>query len=129
MKRRGFFLGVMPAVVYVIAIFYGGSVPAPDLPGPSFNSEDKLLHAIGFGVMQIAMLRAVRYSAPALSLRKALLVAFVLSGAVGGALEIWQMRIPGRSAELLDWVADLVGAALVALAIDRFSRSPDKTAA
>jgi VanZ family protein len=124
-RERGFFISVMPALVYVVAIFYGGSVPGPKIPGPSFTSQDKLLHVVGFGVLQIAMLRAVRYFNPSASLPKVLLIAFALSALVGGALELWQMHIPNRSAELLDWIADLVGAGLVALAIAKLSRQSE----
>jgi VanZ family protein len=120
--RRGFFLNVLPAVLYVAAIFYGGSVPMNSLPGPEFSAKDKVLHALAFGAMQIAMLRAVRYELPSVSRERAIVIAFVLVGIAGGALELWQMHIPGRSAEFLDWVADLVGAGLVAFAIAKLGR-------
>jgi VanZ family protein len=121
-RERGFFIRVVPVILYVAAIFYGGSIPAPAVPGPSFSSQDKLLHAVAFGVMTIAMLRAVRYFAPGAALKRVLWISFALSSAVGGALELWQMHVPNRSAELLDFVADAVGAGVVALAIGKFSR-------
>lgn len=122
-SERGFFIRVAPALLYVVAIFYGGSVPAPAVPGPAFSSKDKLLHAIAFGIMLITILRAVRYFAPEATQKGALWISFALVCAAGGALELWQMHIPNRSAELLDFVADAVGAGLVALAIGKFSRN------
>jgi hypothetical protein len=121
-RERGFFIRVAPALLYVSAIFYGGSIPAPSMPGPSFSSKDKLLHALAFGIMLIAVLRAVRFFAPTASDKRCLWVSFGLVCALGGALELWQMYIPNRSAELMDFVADAVGAGLVALAIGKFSR-------
>ncbi len=120
--RRGFFLNVLPAVLYVGAIFYGGSVPINGLPGPAFTAKDKVLHALAFGAMQIAMLRAVRYELPSVSRERAIVIALVLVSIAGGALELWQIHIPGRSAEFLDWVADVVGAAIVAFAIAKLGR-------
>lgn len=122
-RERGFFIRVAPALLYVCAIFYGGSMPAPPMPGPSFSSKDKLLHAVAFGIMMVAVLRAVRYFAPRTSDKRSLWISFALVCAVGAALELWQMHIPNRSAELMDFVADAVGAGLVALAIGKFSRS------
>jgi VanZ family protein len=121
--ERGFFIHVAPALLYVGAIFYGGSVPPPQMPGPSFSSQDKLMHALAFGIMLIAMVRAVRYFAPDATLKRVLWISFALVCAAGGALELWQMHIPNRSAELLDFLADSVGAGLVALAIGKFSRA------
>jgi VanZ family protein len=37
---------------------------------------------------------------------------FLVSVAVGGALELWQALLSYRSCELLDWVADSIGALL-----------------
>ena len=47
--RGGFFLHVMPALLYVAAVFYGGSSSV----GPSVPAQhaDKLVHALAFGGM------------------------------------------------------------------------------
>jgi VanZ family protein len=108
--RAGFFLHVMPAILYVGAIFYGGSVAPADVPDVPALPMDKLLHFIAFAVMQITVLRAVRFELPGLKFSQQLLVALVLSSTVGGALELYQLLFPERSAELLDFVADVAGA-------------------
>ncbi|MCA9593090.1 MAG: VanZ family protein [Myxococcales bacterium] len=112
-RRGGFFLNVVPAALYVMAVFYGGAMRGSAVPLAEFRWGDKALHALAFAGMQIAMLRAVRFGAPELSPAKQRLLSLALVVAVGGLLELYQLGLPHRSAELADWLADTVGAALV----------------
>jgi VanZ family protein len=98
------------ALIWVV-----GSLPmAP--PGAEHVS-DKTLHAIAFGIFAWLASRAVRVLRPAGSRAGALLAGFAASVALGGGLELWQMLLPYRSAEWLDFLADALGALLaVALA-------------
>ena len=121
-RLRGFLIYVLPALVYVAVIFYGGSLRAAKLP--QVDVSDKLVHAVAFGFLQVLAYRAVRFEWPRKSLKWQLLVSLISTSAVGGALEIYQLFIKYRSAELLDWVADTVGAALVALVIHGVVRRP-----
>ena len=67
---------------------------------------DKLLHAGGYAVLAAAALAACRR----VDARSALAV-FLLVTALGGAVELLQAPVPGRSASVLDLAADAVGAA------------------
>jgi VanZ family protein len=98
------------AVLYVLAIFVVGSLPG----GPEVvrNVSDKLQHAAGFGLLALLWCRALRKRWP--SPARAAFGGFVVSVAVGGALEIWQALLTYRTCEFLDWVADAVGAAVAA---------------
>jgi len=113
---------VVPALLYVFAIFYGGTAHPPEVPGPQINQLDKLLHAIAFGFMQLVVLRAVRYEGSKLAFRTQNLLAFALVVTVGGLLELVQMTTSYRSAELLDWIADAIGAGAVAAFVDGYVR-------
>ena len=104
-----------PAVIYVAAVFYGGSIGMGTLPGSEILTADKLLHALAFGGMQLLLLRAVRFEWPAISFARQNLYALIGASALGGLLELHQAALPHRSAELLDWVADTLGALGVAL--------------
>lgn len=115
--RGGFFVRVVPAILYVATIFYGG-LARPTGGGPTFTHADKVLHAIAFAMMQVVVLRAVRYQLPALGFRRQNLLALVLVVAAGGLLELAQMQSAFRSAEWLDLVADALGAGLVFLVLD-----------
>lgn len=113
-SRGGYFLYVAPAVLYVGAVFYAGLARAPDVPAPEIRYQDKLGHALAFGLMALVLYRAIHFVAPKLDRARAVLLSFVLASALGGLLEIVQLGTSYRSAEFLDFVADALGAGLVA---------------
>jgi VanZ family protein len=127
MRQSGFFLHIAPAVLYVLAIFYAGSVPDPPHLHLNFSAQDKLLHLGAFFGMQLTIFRAVRWRPGELSLKAQLLLALLVTSALGALLEIWQAALPYRSAEFLDWLADTLGAglgaALLWLVYARMSRT------
>jgi len=115
-RRGGFFLRIVPALLYIAAIFYSGLVRVPSLKVPH---GDKWAHAAAFGFMVIVLRGAISYELPQLSPRQVLVASVIGVAVLGGLLEILQMFTATRSAELLDWAADIAGAVLVALLIDR----------
>jgi VanZ family protein len=114
-KQGGFFLYVAPAILYVCAIFYAGSVESPPELQVSFAAKDKLLHLVAFLGMQLTVFRALRWKVQAGSTWRVALIALALTSGIGALLEFWQATLPHRTAELLDWVADSIGALLGAL--------------
>jgi VanZ family protein len=112
--RPGFFLHVVPAGLYVLAVFTAGSLGAAHLPGPELVTSDKLLHALAFAGMQLVLLRALRFQFPAWSFGRQNGLTFALASGLGALLELHQLALPHRSAEFLDWVADSMGAGLCA---------------
>jgi VanZ family protein len=109
-KARLWSFRVWPALLDAALILVVGSLPmAP--PGAE-KVSDKTLHAIAFGIFAWLASRAVRFLRPAGSRAGALLVGFAASVALGGGLELWQMLLPYRSSEWLDFVADALGALL-----------------
>jgi VanZ family protein len=94
----------------VLAIFVVGSLPGAVRVGPDVG--DKIQHAIGFALLAWLWCRALRRLRPEAGKRRTVLGAFFVSAGVGGALELWQGVLSYRTCELLDWVADGVGAAL-----------------
>jgi VanZ like family len=117
-SRAGFYLHIVPAVLYVVAIFYGGL--ARDVPNFLFFlherviPQDKVMHFLGFGGMQIVLFRSLRFLKPDWSFVRKLAWAVVAASALGALLELVQMAVPYRDAEFFDWVADTLGA-LVAM--------------
>lgn len=112
--RGGFFLNVMPALLYVGAVFYGGSVAQAPMPDVRIMPADKLMHCLGFAGMQITMVRALRYELPRFTYKQHLWLALAVCSALGAALELFQAMLPARTADLVDWVADTVGAGTAA---------------
>lgn len=110
--RPGAVLHVAPAILYVVAVFYLGSVSIDPLGDMTFAWKDKLLHALVFAGMQLSLARAMRFTWQRASVLDVAVRSTVAAILCGGALELWQAALPHRSAEWLDWLADGVGAAL-----------------
>ena len=91
-------------------IFILSSQPGIDIP-PPFPHMDKLLHAIAFGVLGFLLLGAFRPGARGYS-RIQLMIAIAIAGTYGILDEINQRYVPGRMPDVLDVMADLVGAVL-----------------
>lgn len=113
--RGGFVLQVLPALLYLVGIFVGGSLPQPPETGLEFEYQDKVLHLLAFGGLQYFGWRAVRYAWPAAASHRQIWGACLASSGAGALLEFWQAALPTRQAELMDWVADTLGALLMAL--------------
>jgi VanZ family protein len=103
---------VAPAVVWTLCIFGAGALPVGP-PTPA-SLTDKWLHAICFGLYVPWLVLADRYLWPAREWPARILYCAGASSVVGMLLEFWQLLWPSRSFELLDWVADTVGAVVVA---------------
>lgn len=97
------------AVAYLALIFGISSIPQSTLSQTAFKISDKMAHLAeytGFGLLLTVAFRGSLRRAP----RWVLMVVVVVVGASVGALdETYQLTVPGRERELLDWVADVVG--------------------
>ncbi len=116
---------VVPALLYVFAVFYGGLIPAPHVPGPQISYSDKVLHALAFGFMHWVFYRALRFALPRRAFRFHNVAAFVCVTAAGGLLELLQLMTSYRSAEVLDFLADALGAAVAAWVLSRMPRAEE----
>jgi VanZ family protein len=99
-----------PVVVYLAVIFIGSSFPAlPEIPG---GLSDKAAHAAEYAVLGVLLTRALAgprwLSAPFPYIAGAV----VLAGAYGLSDECHQLFVPGRTFDLKDLLADVVGASL-----------------
>lgn len=101
------------AVLYIVAIFVVGSLPGAPAIGRSVS--DKVQHAIGFALLAWLWCRALKRLRPEYGVSRTLLGGFLVSIGVGGALELWQGLLSYRTCDVLDWVADGVGAAAAVL--------------
>jgi hypothetical protein len=112
---------VVPALLWTLMIFALGGGPAL---GPSSGGFpiDKVEHAVAFGILQLLVLRALRYELPSALPHAMTWVAALVSTAAGGALELYQLTVPNRSAEFMDLVADAVGAGLAAFFARKLGR-------
>lgn len=108
----------IPAIVLSIAIFLvsHSSISVP----PPFGFADKVYHVIVYAVYGLTLVLAARtFQLPP---KKALRIAMVIGLVFAATDELHQSYIPGRSADVIDWLADAAGmgiAALVAYQVER----------
>jgi len=100
-----------PALLWAALILVGTSWPNISV-GPDIGGLDKVVHFSMYGGFAYLLLRASRYRAS--WGRVALVLACV--GVFGLLDEVHQAYIPGRSASIADWFADLLGGASGAIA-------------
>jgi len=110
--------------IHLATAFYLSSQPNP-LPELTSRFWDKGLHFVEYGTLGALLVFALRRSGA--GPRAALLLAVAGASVYGASDEVHQAFVPGRSCDVLDWLADslggAVGASLLALAL-RASRAP-----
>jgi Predicted integral membrane protein len=101
-----------PPAIWAAFILLLTSVPGAAIPHVGFRLTDKVAHTTMYAIFAwLAARSMLRSGKPA---RYILLV--VVGIAIFGAADEWhQQFIPGRSMELLDWIADTTGATLGAV--------------
>lgn len=109
----------LPLALIVVGLTINSHQSTFDAPDFGLVATDKLMHAAAFAVIALAAL----YSGRPLPIRNVRIYALVWVVGFGLFDEIHQAFVPGRSAEVLDWVADCVGGGIaIALAGDRITR-------
>jgi VanZ family protein len=122
-SHGSFFNDVAPALVWTAIVFVFGGIPNPSPPLPLDFPIDKLEHVGAFGILQILTLRALRYELPGALPHAMPWIAALISVVVGVALELYQLTVPNRSAELMDLVSDAIGAVLATIGMLLFESS------
>lgn len=99
---------VPPAILYLAICVQSGFAVA--LPLVHFRWGDKVLHFTVFGLLGLLTARALDRGTDAIRSSRVLLAIVALVMALLGACdEVHQYFVPGRRADVLDWVADLAG--------------------
>lgn len=109
LEKRKIWLVYIPLGIYWIILFTATSIPIDQLP--SLGLSDKINHFVAFFFLAVLLFLTLKYQRKNNYLfDKASLIAFIVSLIYGAIDEIHQMWIPGRYAEVLDWLADGFGA-------------------
>jgi VanZ family protein len=87
-------------------IFYLSAQPDP-MPAVTTRVWDKLLHSVEYAALAALLGRALL--GEGLSTRMTFGGALLLAAAYGASDEYHQMFVPFRTAELDDWIVDVVG--------------------
>ncbi len=101
----------LPAALYAAVIFAlsAQAHPLAFLP-QEWLSEDKLLHLLEYAALGALLVPAFRFAG--LRPGRAFLAAVVVASLYGATDEFHQRFVPGRTADVRDWVADTLGGAL-----------------
>ncbi|MCJ7553405.1 MAG: VanZ family protein [Ignavibacteriaceae bacterium] len=94
--------------IYWIILFIATSIPSEYVP--SIGVADKFSHLFAYLGLSVLMYFTFAFQKKYLILKKYPGFFSLIIGSLYGIFdELHQMLIPGRSAELLDWIADFVG--------------------
>ena len=105
----------LPAALYAAILFLLSSQASPLGYLPSgLLAQDKLLHAAAYAGLAGLLVPGLRRAG--LSRPGAVLAAIAIARRYGVSDEFHQSFVPGRDADVLDWIADTVGAAVGAVA-------------
>ncbi len=113
---KGFSGYVLPTLLYIVFIFWIGSIHTNLTIPQDFLARDKVNHFAAFGLLALLALRALRFELGTASWGRLIVAAVGISSLLGALLELWQSLLPYRFAEFGDWLADTLGAALAGLA-------------
>jgi VanZ family protein len=96
-------------IAYLALIFGVSSIPQAQLSHTVFRVSDKLAHLAEFTGFGLLLTLAFRGTLKRTARWVLLLVVVVVGAGVGALDEVYQITVPGRESELLDWVADVAG--------------------
>ena len=108
--RRSRIKSYLPAIVWAVLILAVSSIPDLSTPGLGFSMADKIVHFAEYFILGYLTARAIS------SFIKEPLKIFWMSSAITSGYgildELHQILIPGRTAEGLDMIADILGSIL-----------------
>lgn len=110
----------LPVVLWMGVILGLSSIPGLGTSRPLFPGIDKLVHMSEYSVLGFFFAKAWRLHARRVWI---LVLSTALFGLlVGSADELYQRRVPGRTSDPLDTLADVLGATMGALFWLRWQR-------
>jgi VanZ family protein len=108
---------LVAALVWTAGILAVNSMSVTNVPVQTFAGADKLTHAGMYAVAAFAWRSSIRSPSEAASWFVVLAI-----GALGAVDEWHQIVVPGRSADVRDWLADITGA-LIGVGVWRWLRA------
>ncbi len=115
---KSFVRNQLPAIFYMVLIFVMSSIPHVTLPDVGVRWEDKIVHLVEYLALSFLLGRAFYFQKwHPLSIEQAARLALWVAVFYAATDELHQYFVPGRFADVWDWVADSVGAYLGMLVI------------
>lgn len=104
-------------IIWAIVIFVLCAMPSDSIPNPHLNIPhlDKAVHFGMFFIMALLLCNELQYQT-SMNLRKIYLTTVCIALVYGGVIELLQHYFFGRSGDMLDLLADVLGAIIGCLA-------------
>ena len=100
-----------PLIIYWIILFIATTLPVQSVP--SIAVSDKINHLVAYFLLGVLLYLTLIFQRKSVFLFDNATWATIVIASFYGALdEFHQMFVPGRFAEVLDWLADATGSAL-----------------
>ena len=115
-KFKHFVWFQLPAIAWATAIFIQSSMSYIDAPDLGFDMQDKLFHAIEYAILGFLLRRALVFQGNQFIHRNVSWLTILIGGIYAISDEIHQLFVPGRSGEIDDVIADIIGIMLVVFA-------------
>ncbi|TAL70940.1 MAG: VanZ family protein [Bacteroidetes bacterium] len=100
---------ILPALIATLLIFIFSNQSHPPLIDLGFQWNDKLLHLIAYFAYGTTLIFFLFGSFDNINLKRAIIYILIFGAVFGVSDELHQSLIPGRDAEVFDWVADCLG--------------------
>jgi len=102
----------LPVLAWMIVISAVSSAPADSIPDLGFVGADKFVHFTEFLVFGMILLRALSGSSLKINLFWIVVLSIIISCFYAAIDELHQLLIPGRQADIFDFLTDAAGAIL-----------------
>jgi VanZ family protein len=100
------------AVLIVLTIIGGSSVPGKNIPEVFYLTPDKLIHCLEYAVLGFFLFRWLRLEYTSNTTSKTSFITLFLGTLMGVMDENYQRLTPGRSPDIRDWMVDSLGVCL-----------------
>jgi VanZ family protein len=108
-RLKNFLYYWLPLILYCLAIYIQSDLPSPEQI-PSFEFSDKILHFFAYAVMGVLFYRAYQTLRIKDNLRLLTRLSMLSASLYGISDEIHQYFVPFRDADIMDVIANSLGA-------------------
>ena len=99
----------LPVIAYAVLIFWISSLERPFDVSFETGNIDKVIHFLEYSVFGFLLIRAIYGSDIRISRSVAIIMAFLIGVLYGITDELHQSVVPGRFAEISDFIFDSIG--------------------
>ncbi len=109
MKLINRFKYTIPSIIIALIIFIVSSQSTIRIPNIGIDFLDKILHAVGYFFFGASVIIMSLVNFPTVNKRKKIIIVMIIGMVYAFSDEIHQSFVPGRDADILDWLADVIG--------------------